>query len=161
MAITGSYGFTNNSDATHAITPKLIDTTTDYAVITDEAGKCVIKNITSPIDQVEVITFQGADWPQAVKQTETNAHPSDVQASRSCNVKVELKKRLSSSVDDTYIVDLPVSCDITFRFIKNQYITKDDLLLALYRAAGSLYDSDDSGNTRLDNMMMMQFNPNK
>jgi hypothetical protein len=161
MAITGSYGFTNNTDATHDITPILIVTATDYAVTTDEAGKCVIKNITSPIDQVEVITFQGSDWPSAVKQTETNAHPASVQSSRSCNVKVEMKKRLTSSVDDTFVVDLPITCDISFRFIKNQYITKNDLLMALRRAVGALFDSDDSGNTRLDNMMMMQFNPNK
>lgn len=160
MAITGSFGWTNNTDSSNNVTPILIDMFHNYAITEDTAGKCVAKNITTPIDQSEVITYQGQDV-NVIKQSEVNAHPAQVQSGRQINVKVETKKRLSSSVDDSFIQDLPVTCDITFRFIKNQYITKDDLILVLRRAIGALYDSDDKGGTRLDNMMMMQFNPNK
>lgn len=160
MAIVDSFGFTNNTDAAHGVIPKLINASADYAVTEDTAGKCIIKNITSPIDQVEVITFQGQDVNQ-IRQSEVNAHPSNVQSGRSINVKLEAKKRLTSTNDDSFIVDLPITCDITFRFVKNSYITSADLTLILKRAIGALYDSDDSGNSRIDNMMMMQFNPNK
>lgn len=159
MAIVSSWGFTNATAASHDVTPVLIDTAAKYAVTTDAPGKCVIKNITSPIDQVEVITYQAQDIDR-VSQSENNAHPPMVKAGRSINVKLEAKKRLTSTTDDTFVQDLPVSVGITFKFVKNSEVNSADLLTLLSRAIGALFDSDDSGNSRIDNMMLMQLNPN-
>jgi hypothetical protein len=159
MAISGSWGFTNTSSSLHDVTPVVIDTTTKYAVVSDTVGKTVIRNVTSPIDQEEVITYQGQDVKKVV-QTRSNVNPPKNEGGRTINVKLEAKKRLTSSTDDAFVVDLPVSIDLTFRFTKSQYIDASDLTMLLTRIIGSLYDSDDSGNTRLDNLMLGQYNPN-
>jgi hypothetical protein len=159
MAISGSWGFTNTTASLHDLIPVVIDTASKYAVTTDTVGKTVIRNVTSPQDQEEVITYQGQDIKKVV-QTLKNSNPPRNEAGRTINVKLEAKKRLTSSTDDTFVVDLPVSIDLTFRFTKSQYLTSSDLELLLTRMIGALRDSDDSGNTRLDNLMLGQYNPN-
>jgi hypothetical protein len=159
MAISGSWGVQNTTPASHSLTPILIETDKDYAVVSDGTGKTVVRNVTSPQDQEEFITYQGQDLSRVV-QSRRNTNPPKSEAGRSINIKLEGKKRLSSSTDDSFIVDLPVSVDLTFRYTVSQYIDSSDLLAVLYRLLGSLYDSDDSGNTRLDNLMVGQYNPN-
>lgn len=158
-SISASWGFTNTTDATHGVTPKLIDMSTKYACRKSSDNYARMYNTTSPTDQTEVIIYQGDDISK-VNQTLPNLYPPKVQKGRSFNVTVEAKKRLSSSDDPTFCVDLPVNVGISFRFVQSQYITSSDLKAILLRAVGALFDSDDSGNDRIDNLMVGQYNPN-
>jgi hypothetical protein len=117
-----------------------------------------MKNTTSPIDQQEVITYQASDI-SIVQQTDKNLYPPKVVEGRVITVKLEEKLRLTSSTDDTFMVDLPVNCNVTFRFTKSQYITEALLKGLLARLVGAL-QSETDGSSRIGKMMRMQLNPN-
>lgn len=155
MAISKAWGFTNNVDSSYKLTPKAIDPAV-YALTTDDPGKCVLKNTTSPIDQVEVLTYQASDIAK-VNQTERNMYPPQVEDARTVTVKLEDKIRLTSSVDDTFQIDLPVSCNISWRFTKNAQVTASDLLLMLSRVVGACQTT--SGSSMIGNLMVMDLNP--
>lgn len=155
MAISKAWGFTNNTDSTYKLTPKVIDPAS-YALTTDDPGKCVLKNTTSPIDQVEVLTYQASDI-KAVNQTEKNMYPPQVEDGRTVTVKLEDKIRLTSSVDDTFMVDLPVSCNISWRFTKNAQVSASDLFLMLARVVGACQTT--AGTSLIGNLMVMDLNP--
>jgi hypothetical protein len=156
MALSSSFGFTNTTDSSVSLTPTAIGMS-NYALVTDDPGKCLLKNTTCPIDQVETLTYMCQDINQ-VNQEEKNVNPPKIQSGRVVTIKMEAKKRVTSSVDDTFIVDYPVSCNVSFRFTKSQYITANDLLTMLKRVVGALQDSSADGY-RLDDLMMQQLNP--
>lgn len=156
MSLTSSWGFTNTTDSTANLTPTAVGMS-NYAVVTDDPGKCLLKNVTCPIDQVETLTFMCQELNQ-ITQEEKNANPPKVAGGRAITVKMEAKKRVTSSSDDTFIVDYPVSCNVTWRFSKTQYLTANDLLTMLKRVVGALQDSSTDGYI-IDQMMMQQLNP--
>jgi hypothetical protein len=154
-----SWGFTNDTDATHEIAPKLIDMAHHYACRDSFTNGVRMYNATVPGETTEIITYQG-DSLSMVKQTKPNLYPPKVQKGRSFNVTDEVKKIVTSSDDPTFRVDYPINCSISFRFTESPYVTKEDLLMVLCRTVGALFDSDDSGNSRIDNLMVGQYNPN-
>lgn len=156
MALTSSFGFTNTTASEVDLTPTAIGMS-NYAVTVDDPGKCVLKNITCPIDQVETLAFMSQELA-TITQEEKNANPPKVAGGRLITVKMEAKKRVTSSSDDTFIQDLPVSCNVSWRFAKNQNVTAADLLTMLKRVVGALQDSSTDGYI-LDNLMMQQLNP--
>jgi hypothetical protein len=156
MALSSSFGFTNTSDSSVDLTPTAVGMS-NYALVTDDPGKCLLKNTTCPIDQVETLTFMSQDINQ-VNQEEKNVNPPKISGGRVITVKLEAKKRVTSSVDDTFVVDYPVSCNVSFRFAKTQYVTSADLLTMLKRVVGALQDSSTDGYI-LDDLMMQQLNP--
>lgn len=156
MALSSSFGFTNTTDSTVDLTPTAVGMS-NYAVTVDDPGRCVLKNITCPIDQVETLSFMCQELG-SINQEEKNTHPPKVAGGRLITVKMEAKKRVTSSSDDTFIVDLPVSCNISWRFAKDNLVTKDDLLTMLKRVVGALQDSSTDGYI-LDLLMMQQLNP--
>jgi hypothetical protein len=156
MSLTSSFGFTNITDSTVDLTPTAIGMS-NYAVTVDDPGKCVLKNTTCPIDQVETLAFMSQDLNQ-ITQEEKNANPPKVSGGRYITCKMEAKKRVTSSTDDTFIEDYPVSCNVSFRFAKNSNVTSADLLTMLKRVVGALQDSSADGYI-LDQLMMQQLNP--
>lgn len=156
MALSSSWGFTNTTASTASLTPTAVGMN-NYAVTVDDPGNCVLKNVTSPIDQVEVLQFQSQDIAN-VYQKEKNVNPPKVQDGRQITAKIEAKKRVTSSVDDTFIEDLPVSCNITWRFVKSSNITANDLLTILKRVIGAMQDESTDGYI-IDLLMMENCNP--
>jgi len=154
MSLTQSWGVTNTTASTHEVAP--IDLGfSNYAVATEDPGKCILKNTTSPIDQVEVIAITSNDLA-SINQEEKNQNPPKVNGGRLVSVKVEGKKRITSTTDETFIVDYPASVAIQFRFAKSQYITAADLRMLLTRALGALQDAD--GNDLIGKLMLQQLN---
>jgi hypothetical protein len=119
--------------------------------------KVVLKNVTSPIDQIETITFQAQEL-NSLNQEEKNANPPKVAGGRLVTVKVEDKKRVTSSLSDTDISDYPASVSISFRFAKSQYVTAADMAELLERDLGAIFTSE--GRYILDKLMMLKLNPN-
>lgn len=156
MAIHGSWGYTNTSASTETITPVAVGAN-NYAVVVDAPGKCVIKNITSPIDQVESISFMSQPLGK-ISQEEKNSNPPKVGDYMLITAKIEGKKRLTSDTDDSFVVDMPLSTNISWRFPKTQYITSADLLEQLKRLIGILQDNS-TDKFILDEMMLNQLNP--
>jgi hypothetical protein len=156
MSLTSSFGWTNTTDSTATVTPTAIGWS-NYALVTDDPGKCVLKNLTCPIDQTEVISFLCQDIPTVITE-EKNVNPPKVSGGRTITVKLEAKKRQTSSTDDTFIVDYPAVCSISWRFSKNQALTASDLLTLLKRAIGALQDASTDGYI-IDELMMQQLNP--
>lgn len=158
MALTGSYGYTNTTPSEYPVYPIALGIDDNYAVTVDDPGKCVLKNTTSPIDQAEEIIFLAQDI-NYVAQEEKNMYPPKVRAGRSLTVKVENKKRMTSSTDDTFTEDDPISCNISWRFLKSRNITHEDLLAAYLRAGGAIFD--ENGQSILAALMLEQLNPKK
>jgi hypothetical protein len=158
MAITGSYGYTNVTESTVDLTPVAVGLS-NYAVTQDDPGKCSMKNVTSPIDQVETISFFCQEIGK-ITQEEENVHPAPEgeEHNRMITARLEAKKRLSSSVDDTFCIDQPISTNVSWRFPKSQYITSQDLIVQLKRLIGALQDQSDDGYI-IDMLMMQQLNP--
>jgi hypothetical protein len=156
MALSGSFGFTNTTASSVDITPTAVGMS-NYAVTVDDPGKCVLKNTTCPIDQVETITFMCQDL-NTINQEEKNVHPPKLGGGRLITAKIEAKKRFTSTVDDTFMVDYPVSCNISWRFSKTQYVDATDLMTMLKRVLGALQDASSDGYL-IDNLMMQDLNP--
>lgn len=156
MALSGSFGFTNTTDSEVDLTPTAIGMN-NYAVAVDDPGKCLLKNITCPIDQVETLSFMCQDLNQ-INQEEKNVNPPKVSGGRLITIKMEAKKRVTSATDDTFVQDFPVSCNVSFRFAKTRYVEAADLLTMLKRVIGALQDSSTDGYI-LDQLMMQQLNP--
>lgn len=157
-AISGSWGYTNTTASTHTLTPVAVDLATNYAKTEDSPGRVVFKNITSPIDQVECIIITSNDLNK-ISQEEKNLYPPKVQGGRLVSVKAEAKKRLTSTTDDSFIVDYPASCAIQFRFSRNSSISASDMETLLKRALGSIQNSD--GTFAIDKLMLQQLDPTK
>lgn len=158
MAIVTSWGFTNTTDSSLNLVPTALDWD-NYAVTTDDPDRCVLKNTTSPIDQVETISFLSQELG-TINQDEKNYNPPKVTNARAVTIKVEDKKRVTSTTDDFAVVDLPASCNITWRFSKNSNLTDQDLLEMLKRAVGALQNRLQTGWT-FNSLMMKQLNPKK
>jgi hypothetical protein len=165
MAITGSWGWTNDDPATHSLTPVLIDTVHDYTNVDKIGDKSVptgtfaLSNISTPNDGNEYIIYKVRDIPE-VKLAAGVQHPARVKLGREINIRLEAVKRLKSDVDDSFIVDLPGEIDVTVRLPLNENVSDADAEILFARLVGATFESDDSGVSRFAKLLKGKVNPN-
>jgi hypothetical protein len=159
MAIVSSFGYTNTTASTNTVAPVAVGVSTNYTVDKGTSGKVTIKNLTSPVDQVEAITIMSRDqnW---LTQVEPTAFPVKTVPFRMVTVKVEGKKRVTSTTDDTFVQDYPVTTNISFRFPVTAYVTAADLREQLLRLCEVLAINDPTAPTsRIQKLMLNQLDP--
>lgn len=150
MAKTSSFGFTNVTDSTHEITPKLLALTDNYALTEEDANNAVLSNKTAPIDAEEIITFRSRNI-NTVNTNLNNQHPSGVKAGIQYQVQVEDLLITTDDSDASYRVDDPIVALLTIRHTKSGNITSDVIATVVTRLISCLMKAD--GSWRFDDLM--------
>ena len=150
MSKTSAFKFTNATDSTHLITPKLLSLTGNYAVETDTADDVMMNNKTAPIDAEEIIEFRSRALPKV--NTNLNIqYPSTIKTGIQYQVSVEDTLTTLDSADAAFRVDEPIICQITFRHPKSGNITSTEVSTCFLRAISALMKAD--GTWRFDDLM--------
>jgi len=166
MAITGSWGWTNITPATHSLTPTLINTATDYTTVDKigdtnvPTGTYALANMSTPDDGNEYIVYKVRNIPE-VKYTAGVPHPARVKSAREVNIRLEALYRSKSDLDDNFIVDQPAEIDVTIRLPISELLDPETAAQTLFgRLIGATFESDDSGNSRFAKLFKGKVNPN-
>lgn len=147
---TSSFGFTNETDSTHTVTPKLLALTDNYALTDEDANNAVLSNKTAPIDAEELITFRSRPI-QMVNTNLNNQHPSGIKKGVQYQVQVEDMLMTTDTNDASYRVDEPIVALLTIRHAKSGRITSDVIATVVTRLISCLMKAD--GSWRFDDLM--------
>lgn len=122
MAITTSFGYTNNTAHTKVITPVNVGVTTNYALIKEEPSEVALSNVTSPMDQAEIISYKASKVAKVSTSMDV-VYPAANSTGVQYVIKVEDVLRISSDTDPSFKEDLPIVAYLTVRHVKSSAIT--------------------------------------
>lgn len=150
MAKSSAFGFTNTTDSSNTVTPKLLALTSNYALVDSDANNAVLNNKTAPIDAEEVVTFRTRNIAQV--NTELNIqNPSKVSGGVQYQVQVEDTLVTTDSDDASFRVDEPIVALLTIRHPRSGNITNTHVATVVNRLISCLMRSD--GTWRFDDLM--------
>lgn len=150
MAKISNFRFTNTTDSTHTITPKLLGFVANYSVKTDTADDVILNNKTAPIDCEELVEFRSR--PIAKVNTNLNLqYPSPIKSGIQYQVVVEDTLSTTDDTDSEFRVDEPIVCQITIRHPRSGNIGNDQVSAVVMRAISALVRAD--GTWRFDDLM--------
>lgn len=140
-----NYGYTDTaiSGVTSMNFPRgLVNYKSDFRVQKNGSDDVTLTNITSPVDRQEKFRFAVNE----VKNIYTNSgiDPSVWAASTRGNsllISVAETISVTDSVDPSYRVDLPVTCNITLKTPQSDLITSEYLLVLLGRAVSGAFET--------------------
>lgn len=143
MALSGKFSYTNTTDvgAAGKLTPVNVMPVHDYALIEDEPERVIVQNTLGDIDQQERLVFQRSSVNN-VPISFANSNPDPNAANIQYGIKLESLYRITSSTDDTFVKDLPITCTLTFKHPTNSLITADVITTILLRTLGALEGDD-------------------
>lgn len=150
MALVSSFGFTNATDSTHDVTPKLLGITTNYSVVTDTADETVLNNKTAPIDKEEIVTYRTRSLPR-VDTKLNNQYPSPVKGGIQYQVSIEDMLSTTDTVNTGFRVDEPIVAFLTIRHPRSGNITNAHVATVVTRLLSACVRSD--GSWRFDDLM--------
>lgn len=154
--ITSDFGYTNTANATvGAATPVALGIK-NYALIQDDPTECVLSNVTSPIDQGELLSFKCQNVDK-VTTSQKILYPASVQNGIQYVVKLEDILKLTSSTDSAFRVDLPIVAYLTIRHPKSSYISSEMISAIVKRLIGAC--QDDTGAFTFENLMRSALKP--
>jgi hypothetical protein len=156
MAKVSAFGFTNTTDSTHTVTPKLLGLTSNYAVTDQDANEATLSNKTAPIDTEEKITFRSRSI-QNVNNDLNIQYPSPIKSGIQYQVMVEDTLSTTDSTDSSFRVDEPIVAQLTIRHPKSGNITGDLVAVIVTRLLSSLIKAD--GTWRFDDLMRQAERP--
>lgn len=142
MAITKSWGYAEDSSSAYSVkrpNPKYKE---DFAIYEDEAGKTVLTNLTSPMDQPETVRYQyqhvaniynGSDVDPSFWSQNKNGY--------SVVVDVKNNLRVTDSEAGKEII-YPVKAHLVFSAPKSQHITAGEIEHVISRILGFLSSTD-------------------
>lgn len=157
MARTVTTGYTDTaiSGVSSLAFPRgLVNFGKDFRVQKNGITDVTITNLTCPLDQPEKFRFAISDIANIY--TNSGVDPSVQGANKqgqSLLIQLSEVYSVTDSADPSYRVDLPITCNITFKSPKNSLITSDILLTLLGRAVSGAFDTGlttNSGITRLE-----------
>lgn len=165
MAFTTSYGYTDSITTPKSVSIPDLDYAKDFAVTKDTADEVILTNVTSPVDQPEIIRF----GYQSVGNVYTNTgiDPSFVSVTRkgiSVVAQVNDILRVTSDTDGTECCapvqyDLPIQSHFVIKVPLNQNITADVALAAAKRAFATLFATGSVTSERLNAMLRDALKP--
>lgn len=157
MSKTTSFGYTDTAPAggaTKTLTRPNLNYAANFAVNINTDAKCVITNLTSPVDQPETFRWQESNVANIY---EGSAIDPSVYATSKAGVSVVAQVnnilRVTDTVDPTFQVDLPMSVHMVIKVPRSQYITSANIETVVARCVASLYDTDSTGTTRIDKLV--------
>lgn len=145
MAQSISYGYTDSpiSGVSSLAFPRgLINFATDFRVQKNGTTDVTLTNLTSPIDRPEKFRFALSDIANIY--TNTGIDPSVWGANKQGqSLLIQLSEVISvtDTVDPTFRVDLPLTCNITVKAPKSSLITSDYLLAFIGRAVSGAFET--------------------
>lgn len=156
MALVSSWGYTNTTDSTTAITLKQMGEYSNYAKVSDEPTEARYKNRTSPLNQAEVVTYRCQ--PQKVSTSEPLAFPGPSRDGVFYTIKIEDVLRTTDSADPTYAVDEPISMWLSIKHTSSNNWTNAQVVGVLQRLLGLCYN-ETSGTWRFEDLMRSALTP--
>lgn len=156
MALVSSFGFTNTTSQTFDINPTKIEASSNYALIEDEPNRCVVSNVTAPLDQGERVSYSF----QKINKVSTDQdilYPASVQNGVQYAVRVEEILSTVDTADPTFRVDEPIVAWLTIRHPNSARMTSTVITTILERLLGACYKDD--GTLRFDDLMRSALKP--
>jgi hypothetical protein len=150
MSKVSAFGFTNNSDAAVAITPKALGLTTNYSVVADTATEARLNNKTAPIDVEEMIWFKSRNIPKVDSDLNIQ-YPSPVKGGIQYWITAEDTLSTTDTDDATFRVDEPIVAQLNIRHPKSGNITADLVGQVVTRLLSACRRAD--GSWRFDDLM--------
>lgn len=161
-----SYGFTASTTTVNLPRPAL-NYADDFTVKTDSSNskrtsECVLTNITSPLDQPEILRYSIEDINDIYSGTTIN--PSFMsQSKKGFSLLVQLNEvvRVTDSANPSFTLDLPVSVHAVIKAPKNRFITAAMLQSLHCRLLGAFFTTEDTTNSpdMLARMIRGSLNP--
>lgn len=143
MATTKSFGWTNTTQSTKALTLTKMGLESNYGC-TPTVGNCTYKNTGNPLNQDEVIQLFGG-VKKSLKTYAPLANPDPDPNYDEFTVRNDSVLRVT--YEDGRVVDTPIVCQIKMSYQLSDQVTDTDLEAVLLRALSALYD--DAGNPRI------------
>lgn len=162
MAINVNFGYQNEgttvAERVSTVTKSGVDIglTTNYALTADEPDECQIKNVTSPVDQGETITYQCRNISNVATSLE-NLYPAKVTTGVQYVVKIEDLISVTSDTDPEFRVDLPIVASLQIRHPKSGYISDEVVTTIVNRLLSASMKND--GTWRFDDLMRSALKP--
>lgn len=157
MAITSTFGYTNTSTTSRAYDDYTLGITTNYGLKEDEPDRVIVDNNRAPMDQAEIVTYQGMPIPR-VNTTKylVNNHPSGIPGGVQYVIKVEELLSTRDSATGSRI-DEPIVMYLTVKHPRSGNITSTIITEVFNRLKGALMLSD--GTYRWDDLMRLSMKP--
>lgn len=155
MPYTKSYGFTNNDDNTHYVSPKKLGLVTNYAKLQDSPDACVMTNKTSPLDQGELVTIRYQKL-EKVSTSQDLAHPMPERAGVQYVYKVEDILRVTDE-NGVVVSDEPIIAYLTIRHQRTGNVDKQAIMQVVQRVLGVCIS--DEGTSRFEDTMRGDCSP--
>lgn len=155
MSKTINKGYTTTGDVTGKTLPiagYVYGTT--FRTKVNTPTEAVLVNLTSPIDRQEKLRFAYKEIADVY--TNTGINPAYFPASKQ-GVQLLVQATdvwsISDSIDATYRVDLPISVHAVIKIPSCEYITQADILEAIGRSIGGLFDAGTADTWRVTELM--------
>lgn len=158
MAITWKFGYTNDSvvEAGLPMDHINIQPVNQYALKVDEPDECQLSNVTTPIDQPEVLTYQAS----TVKNIPTKikvSNPLPTTDGIMYGVRLDEVLRGTSSTDDSFVTDLPIVVNLSVKHPVNSAITAPVIKEVIARLVSALYTT--GNEDRITDLMRSALKP--
>lgn len=158
MALITKFGFLNDTDASFTIKPKALGFKDNYAIIVDDPNSAEYTNVTSPMDQGELVSFKGENRPK-VSTSQDILYPPAVTSGVQYVIKVEDILSTTSDTDANFRVDEPIVAYLTIRHPRSSNVQPSHIEEMVKRVLGACYKSD--GTSRFSELMRLALRVNE
>lgn len=164
MATTTSLGYTDKISTPKQIAIPDLDYEHDFAIAKDDADTVVLTNVTSPVDQPELIRFGYQNVNNVY--TGTGIDPSFVATTKrgvSLVAQVNDIMRVTTDGDGCcgQVYDLPLQAHVVLKLPLNQNITADVALALAKRAFSALFATGTVTSARIGQLMRHALKPSE
>lgn len=146
--MTSTFGFTNTTANTHAVTPVLLKPVTVYGKKEDSPTSCRLTNKTTPLTQGEILSYQCTNI-KTVNTVQNILHPASVVDG--VQYIIRLDEILRTTFDNGTVLDEPVVLSLSIRHQLSGNITSDLVEQCVSRLIGACMKTD--GTYRFDDLM--------
>jgi hypothetical protein len=153
MATTYSWGYTNSTASLKSVTQVALGLKTNYGLAEDSANQCLLSNITSPIDQPEVIRY---DFEKQKVSVSDLANPP--KSRDGVRYVCTLKDIYRETRDNGDVYDHPFQISISIKHDTSVNWTNALVAAELARAISGLYNETD-GDWRFESLMRSALEP--
>lgn len=160
MAKALNWNYAYNDADTKNVSIYDVNWNADFALQSDEPGDCVVVNTTGFTDHPETVRFAINDVANAY--TGTGVDPANMAPNKqgfSLLVQTNDLLRVTDSENPTYQKDLPVSCHIVVKSVRDSDLTPDAVEFAIKRMIAALYNTDVTDSSRINELLRKALKP--
>lgn len=150
MSKVSTFGFTNTTDSSNEVTPKLLGMTTNYSVDLDQANSVKLNNKTAPLDAEEIVTFRSRTLDNVNVYANAENVPDKAKWIE-YSVRLDDVLTTTDSADASYRIDEPIVASLAIKHPKSGNISNDIVATVFTRLVSCLMRAD--GTWRFDDLM--------